>query len=239
MTNPQAPRDVDLDAWMNGFGFHPADTKVKQIGHQLARKAVAALAGLLHWLVPAGREKSLAFTHLELVLMYANKALAVGGGPAIMGGDPEYTENVLASALQQYARVEIPEDARIQQYEADQLKGQGHYADQASAPGAPEDAPKLGFTGAAVVQAEEPAIHGEQPTEDPETFRAEFYDGNITLKVVGGRGYVALATCGPTPPVAETTDPTSFGWFANLNNPAEVNQLLSAVAAAADRSFTE
>lgn len=120
-------RDVDLEAWLKGFGFHPANTRLKQLGHAVVRQIVANLAGVLHALLPPGREKSLVFTHLELVLMYANKALAVNGGPRPLFTDDPATE------LDELARVHdglvnegrifgavLPQDPRIGTYEAEQ-----------------------------------------------------------------------------------------------------------------------
>lgn len=81
MTHPGAPRDVDFDGWLDGIGFKPANTTRKQQGHEAARQIVAETGRLLHGLLPAGRDKSLVFTALEDVLMRANRALALGGGP--------------------------------------------------------------------------------------------------------------------------------------------------------------
>jgi hypothetical protein len=79
--HPGAPRDVNLDEWLDGIGFKPADTERKQLGHEAARQTIAEVGRLLHGLLPAGRVKSLVFTDLERVLHRANQALAVGGGP--------------------------------------------------------------------------------------------------------------------------------------------------------------
>lgn len=124
---PGAPRDIDLKAWLDGFAFHPANTRAKQLGHAIVRQLVANMAGILHALLPPGREKSIVFTHLELVLMYANKALAVGGGPRPLFTDDEGEElrqqtEVLASLIRE-GRVfgaEMQQDPRIEEYEAEQ-----------------------------------------------------------------------------------------------------------------------
>lgn len=87
MTHPGAPRDVNLDDWLDGIGFHPADTVAKQVGHQAAREYIANLGAVLHELLPAGRDKSIAFTLLEDVLMRTNRALALGGGPAVQSDE--------------------------------------------------------------------------------------------------------------------------------------------------------
>jgi hypothetical protein len=59
----------------------------KQVAHEAARQRVADLGEDLHRFLPPGRDKSIVFTLLEDVLMRANKALAVGGGPT-SGGRP-------------------------------------------------------------------------------------------------------------------------------------------------------
>lgn len=83
MTHPGTPRDVDLDGWLDGIGFKPADTVAKQVGHAAAREFIANLGVMLHQLLPAGRDKALVFTALEDVLLRSNRALALGGGPAV------------------------------------------------------------------------------------------------------------------------------------------------------------
>jgi hypothetical protein len=236
MTHPGAPRDVDLDAWRDKFAFHPADTKAKQLGHQLTRKAVMALAELLHWLVPPSDDKSVMFRLLGDVLMLANRSLATQGGPRLVeGGGEEYLEIVLASALRSYEKTALPEDPRIAEYEAQQR------GEALPAHGLAERDGQLvqGLTGAVVTEAAEPGIAGEKDSEDAETFAWEFEDGDVTLKVVGGRNGIAVATTGPIPPPVENDDARSYGWFANLSSPTQVNELLSAIAVAGDRAFTQ
>lgn len=75
------PRDVNLDEWLVGVGFHPADTELKQLGHEAVRQLIADTGVRLHKILPPGRDKSLTFKALEDVLMRANRALAVAGGP--------------------------------------------------------------------------------------------------------------------------------------------------------------
>ena len=258
MTRPAY--DVDLEAWRNKFAFHPADTKAKQLGHQLARKAVMHLAELLHWLVPASDDKSTMFRLLGDVLMLANRSLATNGGPHLPVGDEQYLEVTLQAALREYERTDLPEDPRIREYEAEQ-RGEGRAEGLVEHGGRlesvgltlPADAAShvsLGLTGAVVTEAAEPRIAGEQPTADAETFRESFQDGDCLLKVVGGRGYVAIATTliaqsphpllGPvgSAPAIPEDDEGDFGWYVNLTSPTAVNQLLSAIAAAGDRSFS-
>jgi hypothetical protein len=112
--HPGAPRDVDLSDWLNAAAFHPADTALKQLGHEALRRLIAELGVTLHQLLPASREKSLAFTQLELVRLYANMALAVHGGP---------NEHVTILDLQRllgHVQVDMPSDPRIEEYKAAQ-----------------------------------------------------------------------------------------------------------------------
>lgn len=110
--------DVNLDEWLSGVGFHPANTELKQLGHEVVRKLVAQLGVQLHYVLPPGRDKSLTFTALEDVLMRANRALAIEGGP-----DPE---RVTAGSLRgiladgSLGDAKLPEDPRIEQYKAEQ-----------------------------------------------------------------------------------------------------------------------
>lgn len=82
MTHPGTPRDVDLEVWLDGVGYHAPDSRAKLLGHQVTREYVASLGTMLHEVLPAGRDKAMVFSALEDVLMRANRALALGGGPA-------------------------------------------------------------------------------------------------------------------------------------------------------------
>jgi hypothetical protein len=111
MANTPA-RDVDLADWLDGIGFHPADTRRKQVAHEAARQRVADLGEDLHRFLPPGRDKSIVFTLLEDVLMRANRALAVGGGPTDVETDVQ---------LEAYAQNgPLTPDPRIEQYKAEQ-----------------------------------------------------------------------------------------------------------------------
>jgi Lon protease-like protein len=74
-------RDVRLDEWINGTRHHPPANEATADAHAKARDLVAWLGRELHELLPAGRDKNLAFTHLEDVLMRANRAIAIHGVP--------------------------------------------------------------------------------------------------------------------------------------------------------------
>jgi hypothetical protein len=60
----------------NRFAFHPPQTEAVRQVHVDVRMACLDLALFINQQVPAGREKSLAITHLEEVMMWANKAIA-------------------------------------------------------------------------------------------------------------------------------------------------------------------
>lgn len=110
--HPGTPRDLDLEQWLDGIGFKMANTQRKQLGHEAARQLVADLGRTLHGLLPAGRDKSLAFTALEDVLMRANRALALGEGPRDDLHDWELERLALNGPLE--------EDPRITAYKAEQ-----------------------------------------------------------------------------------------------------------------------
>lgn len=57
------------------FTYHPPDA-AKAAKHMSIRQACMNLAHNLNDLLPDGREKSLAVTHLEEVMMWANASLA-------------------------------------------------------------------------------------------------------------------------------------------------------------------
>jgi hypothetical protein len=64
----------DLD---NRFAFHPATiANNRGEAHASVREQCREMATFINALVPEGREKSLAITHLEEVMMWANAAIA-------------------------------------------------------------------------------------------------------------------------------------------------------------------
>lgn len=63
----------------NRFAFHPATTDEKRDAHTSVRQQCRALADALNEQLPEGREKALAITHLEEVMLWGNAALARQG----------------------------------------------------------------------------------------------------------------------------------------------------------------
>lgn len=63
----------DID---NRFEFHAAPDDEKRNAHSSVREQCRVLATALNDGIPEGREKSLAITHLEEVMFWANAALA-------------------------------------------------------------------------------------------------------------------------------------------------------------------
>lgn len=63
----------DLD---NRFMYHPPVTDDKKLAHEKVREFCRLLSLDLNELLPEGREKSLAITHLETVMFWANAAVA-------------------------------------------------------------------------------------------------------------------------------------------------------------------
>jgi hypothetical protein len=82
-----APRDIDLSQWLDGTRHHPPLDESTKLAHEAARALVGQLGISLFQLVPAGRDKSLLFTALEEVLMRANRAIALHGGPDVITDD--------------------------------------------------------------------------------------------------------------------------------------------------------
>lgn len=62
------------------FSFHAATTEEKRDEHTSVRQQCYRLAESLNERLPDGREKALALTHLEEVMMWANAAIARAGG---------------------------------------------------------------------------------------------------------------------------------------------------------------
>jgi hypothetical protein len=67
---------MDANDIENRFTYHPPATSEQVERHELVREMCGHLAHSLNTLLPDGREKSLAITHLEEVMMWGNAALA-------------------------------------------------------------------------------------------------------------------------------------------------------------------
>lgn len=70
------------DALAHRFQFHPADSQNTQEAHQKVREV--CLEAAVHIVEVTGaqsREQSLAITHLEEAMFWANAAIARGDGP--------------------------------------------------------------------------------------------------------------------------------------------------------------
>lgn len=73
---------MDTEDLRSRFTYHPPKDNATIAAHATVRDSARALAELLNDLLPEGREKSLAITRLEEVVMWGNAAIARNGGPA-------------------------------------------------------------------------------------------------------------------------------------------------------------
>jgi hypothetical protein len=74
---PDVQRELFLDPDLEKrFNFHPANTKEKKEAHERVRGICKDVAYFIKSNVPPGREQSLALTHLEEVMMWANAGIA-------------------------------------------------------------------------------------------------------------------------------------------------------------------
>jgi len=71
--------EMDSKDLENRFAFHAATTEEKRNDHTSVRASCHVLAVHLNNLLPEGREKSLAITHLEEVMLWGNASLARNG----------------------------------------------------------------------------------------------------------------------------------------------------------------
>lgn len=60
----------------NRFKFHPANTPERREAHEQVRAICRDMAHVLNSILPDGREKALAFTHLEEVMLWSNAGIA-------------------------------------------------------------------------------------------------------------------------------------------------------------------
>lgn len=66
-----APEDIE-----HRFAFHAPTTEEKRDAHASVRQACRRLADYINESAPDGREKSLAITHVEEAMLWANAAIA-------------------------------------------------------------------------------------------------------------------------------------------------------------------
>lgn len=71
---------MNLEELENRFAFHAATTEEKRNEHTSVRQNCLQLALFLNEKLPEGREKALAITHLEEVMLWGNAAIARNGG---------------------------------------------------------------------------------------------------------------------------------------------------------------
>ena len=67
---------MDTKDLENRFKFHPAKDEIIKLNHQEIRTSCLHLSQVIDKLVPEGREKALAITKLEEVMMWANAGIA-------------------------------------------------------------------------------------------------------------------------------------------------------------------
>lgn len=261
--HPGPARDVSLSEWLHGIGFHPADTETKQLAHELVRQLVALLGTHLHQLLPPGRDKSLTMTELEGVLMRANRALAVGGGPAA-GVMLEALQTALADTrrVAEIVHAKVPEDPRIEEYKAEQatpselrrltagdLMDMG-WPEQVYA-GAKVTAEQMAFARRRWAEGWRPADH---QTEPHQTYRAELADSegsSFVARFVGGDGYAQVGVlAGSHEEAVEAINSDSpsepggaRGLYFTMDTAEAVQRFVNEVLTAADRagigSFTD
>lgn len=63
----------------NRFAYHAPTTQEKRDNHSIMRQQCHQLADFLNERLPEGREKSLAITRLEEVMLWGNAAIARNG----------------------------------------------------------------------------------------------------------------------------------------------------------------
>lgn len=71
---------MTADELRNRFSHHPP-TEAQVESYELVRAEIKATAVAIQEICPEGREKALAFTHLEQTMFYANAAIARAKAP--------------------------------------------------------------------------------------------------------------------------------------------------------------
>lgn len=237
------PRDIDLVEWLDGVGFHPADTQAKQLAHEAARQQVAWLGQLLHGMLPPGRDKSLTFTALEDVLMRANRALALGGGPN-PAMDVESLQRLAAAGP-------LAEDPRITTYKVDQrgegvpTKGMHRWSDGTLRPYQETEANKQQDEIEGVRAEQFPRWDGQEPL--PEEVTTEYVssvatdDSDITIELrasnTSGRVQIGVV-CSNKERVQKTvTEGRAEGFHAGFTDPDHLSSFLRELSEAGQAAF--
>lgn len=70
---------MDVIDLIRRFDYHPPRDTATAEAHTIIRQDCRALAEQINGICPEGREKALAITHLEEVMMWANAAIARAG----------------------------------------------------------------------------------------------------------------------------------------------------------------
>ena len=71
---------MDLTELHNRFSYHPPQDEETKDAHEGIREWCTDTSTFLNEMLPEGREKSLAMTHLEEVMFWSNAAIARNGG---------------------------------------------------------------------------------------------------------------------------------------------------------------
>jgi hypothetical protein len=84
MGNDTPDRHITEDELAHRFQFHPADSDNRREAHETVRQTLReAASAIVQVTGPATREQSLAVTHLEEAMFWANAAIARSDGPRI------------------------------------------------------------------------------------------------------------------------------------------------------------
>lgn len=82
LQHPTTRRPMDQQDIDNRFQYHPPKDEGTKELHQQVRQTLHSVASSFNSALPEGREKSLAITHLEEAMFWANAAIARKGGAA-------------------------------------------------------------------------------------------------------------------------------------------------------------
>lgn len=211
MTSPA--RDVPLADWLDGVAHHAPTTNATVLAHTVVRRLVADLGTTLFQILPPGRDKILVFTALEDVLMRANRAVAISGGPA-----PHVTEEDLDGLLADKGPVGTGAQERAERSTG--VTGDGPEAAQVHA---------AALSGAALgedyTDAYTAVLEGEVETYET---RLSAVDGHVQVGVV----------CTDEVAMEQAIDEDTFkGFFADYADRDAVEELAASLLTAANRAF--